>query len=135
MLTGGRQYLNGRKRCQRLGSRQSGKSGPTRDHSTQEGCQKRVQRNKRQTRLQSCAESDPHREGLSNIIGRIQRQLKNSTPSHNCQAQDFMTFLVLNFFKKIRAVVGEIMAPQICPCPNLQNLWILPFGAKGFFFQ
>lgn len=102
MPTGGRQYLNGRKRCQCLGSRQAGETGPT-QVTTQhrKGVRKGSnQRNKRQTRLQSCAESDPHGEGLFNIIGRIQRQLKNSAPSHNCHAQDFMTFLVLNFLKK-----------------------------------
>lgn len=75
--------LNGRKRCQRLGSRQDGETGRTQlitQH--RKGVRKASnQKNKRQTRLQSCAESDSHGEGLSNIIGRIPRQLKNSTPS------------------------------------------------------
>lgn len=101
--------LNSRKRCQRLGSRQDGETGCT-QVITQH--RKRVKKKGPIIRIrgrQDCnpvLKVTPHGECLSNIIGRIQRQLKNSTPFYNCQAQDFITFLVLNSKRKIRAMVG-----------------------------
>ena len=41
------------------------------------------------------------------------------------------SFKLEAFCKILLALVGRIMAPQRCPCPNPQNLGMLAYMAKG----